>query len=297
MKPLVMFLFVVLLVGPASLISEQPADSSSSNSRTDSPSYEESGVTLSEPSRSDGFAHPFTFGATMESVSTLGAQITIANSLSRHMNLRTNFDVLMWHKWITYNGFTFPASIDMLSTSTSLDFYPFPNHGLRFSPGVLFHSLPGSFAVSLGPQAGGQFTMNGHTYYTVATPCPKCDPLATWPGPQPTFAYEDLHVRNAAFTMTTGWGNMIPRKKAGPWSFPVEAGVAFLGSPWLKPDIFGQICDSQYQNCQDAATNAQFQRDLNAALGSYKNRLDLLKTYPIISFGVAYSFEWSKVGN
>lgn len=294
MRPIAMFLALALLVWPASLIAERPGDNSNTSTESSS-SPEGSGVTLSQPtSRLDRFAHPFTFGATMESASTLGGQFTVAESLNRYMNLRSNVGLLIGHKWVTHGGFTSHASITMQSIGTSLDFYPFPNHGLRFSPGILFHSEPATAAVRLAPfpWKTGPFTVNGHTYYAVATPCPKCGPMDPQPGPEPPFSYEHLQLPKTAFTMTTGWGNMIPRKKTGPWSFPVEVGVAFLGSPSLRSDIQNQICDAQYQNCQDAAKNPQFQSDVEAAIGSYKDHMDLLKTYPIISFGLAYSFEW-----
>jgi len=84
---------------------------------------------------------------------------------------------------------------------------------------------------------------------------------------------------------------MLPQKKTGSWSFPVEGGVAFLGSPVVKTRwVQGQICDAQFQNCQDAATDPVFLSDLHAQFGAYKSRLDLLRTYPIVSFGIAYHY-------
>jgi hypothetical protein len=290
-KFVLLFLVLALQVGPMSLIAEQPARNSNLNSGEAS-SSDGSAVVIPQQSHPEAVLHPFTLGATMESVSTLGAQFQIATNLNRRMNLRNNFDLFLWHKWITYEGFTAPVAINMGSINTSLDFYPFPNHGLRFSPGVLFHTSPGTSRVAVAPVKGGSFTLNGHTYYSIYTPCPNCGPMDPAPGPEPVSTIQGLQLRNTAFTMTTGWGNMIPRKKAGPWSFPVELGVAFLGSPTVKT-LFtqGQICDAQGHNCQDAATNSQFQSDLRAEFGAYKNHLDLLKTYPIISFGLAY--RWS----
>ena len=290
MKPIVRFLFLVLLLWPASLVAEKPAENSDSLSAETS-SSNGSAVTMSQPNRSEAALHPFTLRATTESVSSLGGQFQIETNLNRRMNLRSGFNVILWKKWITYGGFTSPATVNLISNNTSLDFYPFANHGLRFSPGILIHN-PGAAtsSVLLAPVKGGSFTLNGHTYYSKYTGDP--DPRH----PDSARTVQGLQLRTTDFTLTTGLGNMIPRKKTGPWSFPVEAGVAFLGSPVVMTRwVQGQICDAQLQNCKDAAPNPQFQKDLQAQFGSYKNHLDLLKTYPIVSFGLAYSFDFHSV--
>jgi hypothetical protein len=99
-----------------------------------------------------------------------------------------------------------------------------------------------------------------------------------------------LHSQTPAFTMTTGWGNVIPRN-GGHFSFPVEVGVAFIGSPAVNVALTsGQACNAQGQNCVNVATDPTLQANLQAQITKYKSNLDPLKTYPIVSFGVAYSF-------
>ena len=74
-------------------------------------------------------------------------------------------------------------------------------------------------------------------------------------------------------------------------SFPVELGVAFIGAPALNIALTsGQVCDANGQNCVDVATDQSVQSNLQAQIAKYKSDLDPLKTYPIASFGVAYSF-------
>ena len=90
--------------------------------------------------------------------------------------------------------------------------------------------------------------------------------------------------------MTTGWGNMIPRR-GGRWSFPFEIGAAFTGAPALKIALTsGQICDAQGQNCLDVATDASVQQNLAVPGWGSIQDLDALKVYPIVSGGLAYSF-------
>jgi len=99
-----------------------------------------------------------------------------------------------------------------------------------------------------------------------------------------------LHSQNPAFTLTTGYGNMIPRK-GGHLSFPFELGVAFIGTPDINIALTqGQVCNAQGLACIDVATDQTVQQNLQAQIQQYRGDLDPLKTFPIVSFGVAYNF-------
>ena len=101
-----------------------------------------------------------------------------------------------------------------------------------------------------------------------------------------------MNAQDPAFTITAGWGNMIPRN-GGHWSFPFEIGVALIGAPGLNIALNqGQVCDSNGANCVDVATDPDVQANLQSQVAKYRNDLDPLKTYPIVSFGVAYSFRF-----
>jgi hypothetical protein len=52
----------------------------------------------------------------------------------------------------------------------------------------------------------------------------------------------------------------------------------------------GQVCDAQGQNCVNIATDAGVQTNLQAQVAKYTKDLNPLRTYPILSTGVAYSF-------
>ena len=71
-----------------------------------------------------------------------------------------------------------------------------------------------------------------------------------------------LNTRQQAFTMTTGWGNMIPRKRGGHVSFPFELGAAFTGVPTLAMTLSGmpapikRMQPSNGPSCVNMATNA-----------------------------------------
>ncbi len=276
MKPHAAILAITLLVMPVSLLGEQPSENS--NPPSESSSSSGSGVILSSSNRVPSPARPFSLAAHSEGLSPLGLQFQFATNVNKYTNLRSNLGVLSVGANLGSGNqnTTINAQVHMASLGTSLDLYPFPNHGLRFSSGVLFHN-PFIASALLDSPGGGTFTLNGHTYSTPTGSDVKAVGVAKL-------------SRSSAFTVSTGWGNMIPRS-GGHFSFPVELGVAFLGSPTMSiSNSLGQVCDAQGLNCQDAATDPAFQSDLQAVLAKYKRDLSLLKTYPIASFGIAYSF-------
>ena len=221
---------------------------------------------------------PFSRIALGAGISPLGIQLQVATNLNRYMNARATgsfFNYTMDN--ISTNGFDVSAQMNLASVGASLDLYPFPRHGLRFSPGILFRNtneVSGTFTA----EGGTSFTLNDYTYYSSPA------------NPVRGNGVVGLHTQNPAFTMTTGWGNVIPRKGSH-FAFPFEIGAAFIGAPTVDVALTsGQVCDAQGQNCLNVATDADVQQNLRAQVAKYKNDLDPLKTYPILSFGVAYNF-------
>jgi hypothetical protein len=279
---------------PAALIAQSPAISSSVDSSSLDASIDPSPLGLmADPSSADGgggqvLASPLrgssgTMGplsrfALGGGISTIGINLQAATNLSRHLNLRASGNYFNYTvNNITTNGFTVGAKLNFASAGASVDFYPFPNHGFRLSPGALFYNH--NAATATFTVAGGtSFTLNDTTYYASAS-----NPVLGNGG-------LGLHTQNPALTMTTGWGNMIPRK-GGYLSFPFEIGAAFTGAPSLNIALTsGQICDAQGQNCVNVATDASVQQNLAAQVAKYTKDLNVLGIYPIVSGGLAYSF-------
>ena len=275
MKPVIMFLFLALVVGPASLRAEHPA--TNSDHPTEDPSSGEGSAVNPSISSRPTTVRPFSLGATTFGVSPLGAQLQFTTNVNRYMNLRSNLNVLSFGTDLSSEGFEIHTLVHMASSGTSIDLYPFPNHGLHFSPGVLVHNpFVAGGDIALGSQSGSSFKLNGQTYYSSAT--------------QPVWADARVNLPRVGFTMTTGWSNVVSRD-FGRFSFPVEVGVAFLGSPAVKvPLSSGQICDAQGQNCTDVTKAPGFQSDLQAQAVKYQSNMSVLRTYPIVSVGVAYHY-------
>jgi hypothetical protein len=210
----------------------------------------------------------------------------MSTNITPHFNLRTSGNVFSYSTNFTTSGIGADASLEMKSVGTALDIYPF-HKGFRISPGLLFYN--GNQVTATASVAGGtSFTLNGQTYYSASTNS------ATGATPVNGNALLSLHTTSPAFTITTGWGNTVPRH--GHWSFPFEVGVALTGTPSLKVNLGGWACYDQAQTiCTDISSKTdpiaqEIQGNLTAQVAKWTKDIEPLKTYPIASFGVAYSF-------
>jgi hypothetical protein len=220
-------------------------------------------------------------------VSPFGPGVQVTTYVASHVNLRVTGNLFRYSTNFTTSGFNANAQIHLASAGLSGDIYPFRN-GFRISPGVLVYNGD-RITASSTVAAGTSFTLNGDTYYSAHANS------ATGATPLNASAALGLNSTKPAFTITAGWGNTIPRN-GGHWSFPFEVGVALTGTPSLNANLTGWACDDQAETqCTNVASatdpNAlQIQGDLAAQITKWKSDLEPLKTYPIISFGAAYSF-------
>jgi hypothetical protein len=220
-------------------------------------------------------------------ISPLGVGLQVATNINQHFTVRATGNTFKYSRNFNTNGLNLNANLNLASAGAALDVYPF-HAGFRISPGVLFYNT--SQVTASDTVAGGtSFTLNDQTFYSANANA------AT--GATPVFgnARLGLNATKPAFTITTGWGNMIPRN-GGHWSFPFEIGVALIGAPPLTANLGGWACYDQAQTeCTNIASTTDpiavaVQNDLKAQIAIWKNDLDPLKTYPIVSVGVAYSF-------
>jgi len=220
---------------------------------------------------------PFSRIAVGVGVSPLGVGFEVATNINRHFNIRGTGNFFNYtDDGITTEGFNVTAKANFASAGASLDYYPF-HKGFRLSPGVLFYNQ-NKVDVVFRAQPGTSFTLDDHTYYSAS-------------GTQAVVGNGTFGLGNgqAAFTATTGWGNVIPASGRH-LTFPVEIGVAFIKKPTAVLNLTGFVCDSNGQNCVNVETDPTAQADLAAQVKSYANDIDQLKTYPIVKFGVSYNF-------
>ena len=240
---------------------------------------------------SDESGRPFSRYAIGVAISPMGPGGELTAYINNHVNVRASGNAFSYSTTFTTNGFPATASLNMASARVSSDIYPF-HLGFRISPGMMVYN-GNELTASSSLNGGASFTLNGNTYYSAtANPLTGATPLSA-------NALLGLHTNNPAFTLTTGWGNTIPRR--GHWSFPFEVGAAFIGSPAVNVNLAGWACtDAAQTQCANMASTTnpiaqQIQSDLNTQIGKWKNDLDPLQTFPILSFGVAYSFSPSGV--
>lgn len=230
-----------------------------------------------------GGVRPFSRLAFGSEISPLGIGISATTNITSHFNIRGNGSYFNY-SGANFNtqGFNINAKINLTSARTSLDIYPF-RAGFRLSPGVMLHNdNQGTMNLTVAP--GQSFTLNNQTYYS-ATGANAVKGLGSF----------GLGNGSPAFTMTTGWGNTIPRSRRR-ISFPFEVGAAFIHTPSLNFNLTGLGCDKTGAYCVDVAQNPQIQQNIAAQVAQYRKDIEPLKTFPIVSFGVAYNFSIRRSG-
>jgi len=180
------------------------------------------------------------------------------------------------------NGVDVSGKLNFASMGVALDYYPFPSHGFRLSPGLMLYNQNGASASGVA-SPGSSITLGSQQYYS------------DFANPMSVTANLGLNAHRQAFTLTTGWGNMISRS-GGHLSFPFELGAIFTGAPTVNLTLAGNACLSQADandngpSCVNMASNAIAQTNLNAQIAKYESDLNALKVWPILSFGVAFNF-------
>lgn len=213
------------------------------------------------------------FGA---GIGLMGIKFQAATNINQHLNLRAigNYANYTSDSYST-NGFDFNAKLNMATAGAAIDYYPFPHHGLRLSPGAIFYNQ-NNIGSTLGIAGGNTVTLDGTKYTSLAS-----DPVKG-------YASLGLNHTNPTFNLTTGWGNMISRR-GGHWSFPFEIGAAFVGAPRLKMGLTsGTLVDPNGNPL--SVSDPSVQSNLKAQVNKYQGDLNPYKVYPIIDFGVSYNF-------
>lgn len=288
MKRTARYAIFFLLAAPACLLAQtasssfdspQPAASQAENPPPVPPRSKESKYTA--PS-------PFSRLALEGGVGFGGINMQAAVEANRYLNIRGIGN------YFTYSvnnvkvggsgssGADVSGKLNFAEAGVAVDYYPWPNHGFRLSPGVTFYNQNGATATGV-MATGSSITLGSTKYYSDSANNINLN------------ANLGLNTHKQAFTMTTGWGNMISRR-GGHLAFPVEIGAIFTGAPTVGLNITGFGCTLQSdasingESCINMATNTSAQTNINSQVSKYQKDLNVLQVYPIISFGVSYSF-------
>ena len=142
-----------------------------------------------------------------------------------------------------------------------IDYHPIDNSGFRISAGAAYNN--NNVTLKATPKKAA--TLYGRTYST----------------------QEIGHVKGKlklgnkiAPILSLGYDNSL--LDDGPWSFNMEAGLMYAGKPKLRMSSSGAATGArQLQRIKD------IEADATKAVKDIKN---YLKLYPMVSFGVKYSF-------
>ncbi|MGB6827636.1 MAG: hypothetical protein WBE41_06310, partial [Terracidiphilus sp.] len=143
----ILFLALTLLaVSPAAFALTSPsADPSSSSSASSSSAAAEgsgsaSRTAVASPSYA-GAPAPFSRLGLSAGIGAGGINLQAATNVNRYINLRLVGNVFNYSvSNVNTNGMNLNGKLNLASSGLSVDLYPFPNHGLRFSPGVLAYN-------------------------------------------------------------------------------------------------------------------------------------------------------------
>jgi hypothetical protein len=284
MKRIALILTVAIFAGPLALTAQSYSSSAPAIALEADPGG--GGAAAASPMGGGGHEGPLSRFGIGAGISPLGIQLQAATNLSGHLNLRATGNFFNYSTTFTSSGITADAKLNLASAGVQADLYPFRS-GFRVSPGVLFENQ-NQLTASTNVAPGTSFTLNGTTYYsananseTGATPVVGTGTLG-------------LNTTKPAFMATVGWGNTA--RGDHHFSFPVDIGAAFVGAPSVKVNLSGWACQDEAQtmcsNLSDASNpiSAAIQSNLSAQIAKWTSDLNPLKTYPIVSLGVAYSF-------
>jgi len=232
---------------------------------------------------------PFSRLALSGGIGASGINMQVAVEANRYFNIRGIGNYFHYNvNNITINnnggsaGIAVTGNLNFATGGAAFDLYPFPNHGFRLSPGVVFYNQNQVTATGIAPP-GTSFTFGSQKYYSDTV-----NPLNITAG-------LNLNTRKTAFSMTTGWGNLISRR-GGHWSFPFEIGAVFTGAPTISLVPTGNACLNSVDaadngpTCVNMATNSTAQTNVAAEIAKYQKDLNQVPVYPIFSFGIGYNF-------
>ncbi len=206
-------------------------------------------------------------------VSTLGAGAEVATSVLRRVDVRAGFNILGYSRGFSKDGISYDGHVNFKTIEGHVDFFPFGGK-FHISPGFLTY-LADPIKATTYVNGGQSFTLGGITYYSDAA--------------APTTGTGKIDFYQAAPMVTVGWGNLVPRRHSKHFSFPVELGVVFQGSPKATLDLAGDVCASPGVGCRSVA-DPTVQANIVSEQNKINNSMSFFQAYPIISAGVGYKF-------
>jgi hypothetical protein len=216
-------------------------------------------------------------------VSTLGIGAEFGTNVTPRLDLRLFGNYTKLTHDFSQSGFGIALDIDLTNAGAKLDYYPplsrfFP---LRVSPGILFANS-NHVSASLHARQGATFTLNDVDYASSDT--------------NPVYGSGRLSLGGRGVVLTAGFGHFVSRTRKG-FTFPFEAGVAFISAPKAHFTLAGEVCSVHDPTfCRPAADFPDFYLNLAEQVITWNRRVSPFSIYPIVQGGVSYSFSFRRRG-
>jgi hypothetical protein len=224
---------------------------------------------------SEGRPGPFFGVGVGAKIGILGLGVEAAVPIGYHFNVRAGGNFFNYNDTLTSSGITYNADLRFRSAEASLDWFP-GRSGFHVSPGALLYN-GNQVTGGANVPSGQTFTLNNQNYTSGTT--------------DPVTGSGSLTFVKAAPKLTLGWGNLVPRGERH-FSFPFEAGFAYVGDPKFVLNLQGTACYT-YEGtpyCDNVATDANIQANLAAEVKKINNDAADARFFPILSQGFAVRF-------
>lgn len=207
----------------------------------------------------------------------LGTGAEVATNLSTRLDLRAIGHYTNFTYTFPQSGFNIGLNIGFANAGSYVDYYPF-HKAFRISAGYLYYNT-NRVRANLQAGPGATFTINNVDYYS-----DNADPVN---------GVGRLILGGTGPLLTTGYGHILSRTNKH-FSFPFEAGAAFINTPQVSFYLNGDVCAPQGNHCQNVNTYPGFAANLAAQLASWNKRVEPFHIYPLIQGGIAYTFRIRK---
>ena len=185
----------------------------------------------------------------------IGGEVTIG--VIDNLNFRTGYNFFNYDGNTTESDIDYDYELKLRSIPLLVDLHPFGG-GFRVTSGIFLNH---NEITGTAQPTGTTIDIGGSTY--------DVDDVGTLDA--------NIDFRKTAPYLGIGWGNAVD--DGNPLSFSLDIGVMFQGTPKVS-----------LETSKDTSGIPGFQDSLDNEIADFKDDVDNLKYYPIISLGVAYKF-------
>jgi hypothetical protein len=195
-------------------------------------------------------------------VGTTGVGAHMSIPLTSNLYARFGANYLGFTHGISTSNLDYDSKFKLSTYDALLDWYPAKNRSFRFTAGLTYNG--NKIDISAKSNANGNYALAGHTYSAVDVG--KVD--------------GSVQFRKIAPYLGVGWGNAASKEKG--WSYSVDVGVLFQGSPSTTLNNSG--CTAS------AAACSQFASDLATEKTALNDEAHKYRAYPVLRIGLNYKF-------